>query len=36
MRKRANPRKDKKIFRKTARDKKVINSGVLYRGGIRL
>lgn len=35
-RKRANPRKDKKIFSKTAKDKKLINAGVLYRGGIRL
>lgn len=29
-------RADKKHFRRTARDKKVINAGVLYRGGIRL
>ena len=31
-----NPRKDKKHFRRTATNKKIINAGVLYRGGIRL
>ena len=36
MRRRANPRKDRKIFRKTSQNKKLINAGVLYRGGTRL
>lgn len=30
------PSTDRKHFRRTAQNKKVINAGVLYRGGIRL
>lgn len=36
-RKKANPRKDRKIFRRTAAKSKKINvNPTIYRGGIRL
>lgn len=36
-RKRTNPRKDKKVFRRTAVQSKKINiNPTIYRGGIRL
>lgn len=37
MRRRVNPRTDKRKFRRTAVNRKAINlSPVIYRGGIRL
>lgn len=37
MRKRTNPRKDNKIFRRTAaRSKKININPTIFRGGIRL
>lgn len=36
IRKRANPRRDKRIFRKVANRTKAMNNAVTYRGGICL
>ena len=33
---RANPRKDRRYFKKSSKDKKLINATLLFRGGTRL